>query len=493
MQRWLKPLHEIIASHRNLRPRKPRASKRIDLSCDALEDRVTPSHFAAVHHLAVVHVHAAANVHHVARHTTNTTTSHTTSKTGLPVTSAAATTPHSAPATSATITTITSQPATASLPSPPSTTSGTSTTTGTSPGNQESEGGAEHGAANSALSTAIQTLQSDIQTIQLASGTTVGEQTALRVAYQKLASDGLYPSSHASLSSFENTLVTTNATTPGSLTGNTTLLTQFQTLYTPSTGTLSTQQTADVTAAYNALAAAVTSAGITASDVTTVNTDWSAVLAAAGSTSTATYPYFSLVTGQGIGDRGGFGFGPGFGFDRGFGFGDEGMVSSTFSTAMQTLQSDVQTIQLASGTTVGEQTALRVAFQKLASDGLYPSSHASLSSFENTLVTTNATTPGSLTGNTTLLTRFQTLYTPSSGTLSTQQTADVTAAYNALAAAVTSAGITASDVTTVNADWSAVLAAAGSTSTATYPYFTLVTGEGHGDVFGPGMGMNGAC
>ena len=79
------------------------------------------------------------------------------------------------------------------------------------------------------------------------------------------------------------------------VTGNATLLSQFEALY---TSTPTTQQTTDLTAAYNALAAAVTSSNITSANITTINTDYAAVLAAEGSTSTATYPYFSLVTGR---------------------------------------------------------------------------------------------------------------------------------------------------------------------------------------------------
>jgi hypothetical protein len=70
---------------------------------------------------------------------------------------------------------------------------------------------------------------------------------------------------------------------------------KFEALY---TGAPTAQQTTDLTTAYNALAAAVTSANITSADITTINTDWAAVLAANGSTSSATYPYFTLVTGR---------------------------------------------------------------------------------------------------------------------------------------------------------------------------------------------------
>jgi NADH dehydrogenase FAD-containing subunit len=79
------------------------------------------------------------------------------------------------------------------------------------------------------------------------------------------------------------------------------LLSQFEALYTSSP---TAQQTTDLTAAYNALAAAVSSSNITSANITTINNDWSAVLAAEGSTSTATYPYFNLVTGHGAGSHG---------------------------------------------------------------------------------------------------------------------------------------------------------------------------------------------
>ena len=148
--------------------------------------------------------------------------------------------------------------------------------------------------------TARQTLQSDIQTIELASGTTIGQLTAIHAAFQTLAGDGLQPSSSSALSSFEDSLVKSfaNGTT---LTGNATLLAQFEALYTSSP---TTQQTTDLTTAYNALAAAVTSSNITSSDLSTIDADFTAVLAAESSTSTATFPYFSLVTGRAAGPGG---------------------------------------------------------------------------------------------------------------------------------------------------------------------------------------------
>jgi len=158
---------------------------------------------------------------------------------------------------------------------------------------------------NSALQKALQTLKSDVQTIELASNTTVGELTAIKVAFAKLATDGLRPSSYSALQTVENNLVTTNANAPGTITstGTNSLLTQFEAFYTSSSTPLTTPQTTDLTTAYNALAAAVTSAGIGGAngDIATIKTDWAAVLAALNSTSTATFPYFTLVTGQGAG------------------------------------------------------------------------------------------------------------------------------------------------------------------------------------------------
>ncbi len=158
---------------------------------------------------------------------------------------------------------------------------------------------------NSTLTTARQTLQSDILAIEGNSGTTIGELTAIHTTFQTLMTDGLTPSSQSALSSFENSLVTSYASGT-TLTGNTTLLGQFEALY---TSTPTTQQTTDLTAAYNALAAAVTSSNITSANIKTIDTDFAAVLAAESSTSTATFNYFSLVTGTATsgGGHGGFG------------------------------------------------------------------------------------------------------------------------------------------------------------------------------------------
>jgi hypothetical protein len=158
--------------------------------------------------------------------------------------------------------------------------------------------------------------------------------------------------------------------------------------------------------------------------------------------------------------------------------------NSTLTTARQTLQQEIQTIESASGTTIGELTTIHTTFQTLKADGLTPSSKSALDSFENSLVTSFASGT-SLAGNATLLAQFEALYT---STPTTQETTDLTAAYNALAAAVTSSNITSVDITAINTDFAAVLAAESSTSTATFPYFTLVTGQGGPGGHGPGGG-----
>ena len=175
-------------------------------------------------------------------------------------------------------------------------------------------GSASSTTSNTALDTARQALQKDVQTILGASGTTIGELTTIHTTFQTLRADSLTPSSQSALSSFENGLVKSFASGT-TLAGNATLLAQFEALY---TSTPTTQQTTDLTAAYNALAAAVTSSNITSANITTIDADYAAVLTAESSTSTATYPYFTLVTG-GNGRVGGEGFGGG-GFGRG-GFG----------------------------------------------------------------------------------------------------------------------------------------------------------------------------
>ncbi len=232
-------------------PPKRRRTRQLTPALDGLEDRVVLSHIAA----AAVHHHHA---HHAAAVETSTASTATTAVTAA-----------------------------------------TSTSTSTS-----------SSSSSSTLQTARQTLRNDIQTIELASDTTIGELTAIHAAFQTLSSDGLAPSSNSALSSFENSLVESYASGT-TLTNNATLLAEFEALYTTSTGSLSTQETTDLTTAYNALAAAITSSNITSSDLSTIDTDYAAVLAAESSTSTATFPYFTLVTGQAGGPRGGPGFGGG--------------------------------------------------------------------------------------------------------------------------------------------------------------------------------------
>jgi hypothetical protein len=240
---------------------KRRRTRQITLACDSLEDRVTPAHGGFAHH-AVSHLQTAAHHAHAA-------------------TSVSSTSASNAVVTKTDTTTVASQ----------STTDSDSSTTDSSSSSNSS---------SSALSTAEKTLRSDIQKIELASGTTVGQLTAIAAAFETLKTDGLTPSSESALRSFENSLVTDYAAGT-TLTGDATLLSQFEALYTSSP---TTQESTDLTTAYDALAAAVTSSNITSADITTINTDWAAVLAAEGSTSTASFPYFQLVTGQP---------GPGFG------------------------------------------------------------------------------------------------------------------------------------------------------------------------------------
>lgn len=331
-------------------------------------------------------------------------------------------------------------------------------------GGGDSDSGAGKGSHSSSISTARQTLDSDIQKIETDSDTTIGELTTLHSAFQTLKSDGLKPTSQKALATFENNLVTALASGTA-LTDNTTLLNQFIALY---TGSPTTQQTTDLTAAYNALAAAVTSSNISQADITTIANDFSALTSAQGGSSTATFPYFNLVTGAMQGPGGGQnGLGSGCGNSQG------GSGTSDVSTARQTLSSDIQTIEAASDTTIGELTTLHTAFQTLKSDGLKPSRQKDLASFENNLVTANASGT-TLAGNTTLLNQFIALYSSSP---TTQQTTDLTAAYNALASAVTSTNISQANITTISGDWSALLNAEGSSSTASFPYFSLVTGQ----------------
>jgi hypothetical protein len=217
----------------------PRRSQRIGFTWDALEERKVLSHFGGFYHL-----HAAAQVANV-----------------------------SSTATAA------------------STTSSSTTAAVDRDGDGDSSS-----SSNSTLSTAQQTLRTEVQSILSASGTTIGELTTIHTTFATLRADGLTPTSQSALTTFENSLVT-SLTSGTTLANNATLLSAFEALY---TATPTTQQTTDLTAAYNALAAAVTSSNITSADISAIDTDFAAVLAAEGNTSsTATYPYFSLVTGGG--------------------------------------------------------------------------------------------------------------------------------------------------------------------------------------------------
>jgi len=277
MKHWRFLVEDLIGSQRRLRAPKPRSPRRVELSCDPLEERMTPSHHGVVHHLAAA-VHVS---HHVAHNSSGTTSA-------LSVTAPASTVTPPGPGPGGL----------GPMGGDPSPGPGRGRLAGPPPPGGV---GGSH-STNSALTTALKTLQSDVQNIELNSHTTVGDLTAINVAFHALASDGLTPTSRSALTSFENSLVTTNATTPGSLTGNATLLTQFEALYTSSP---TTPQTTVLTTAYNDLATAVTNSNINSTDITTINTDWAAVLAALPSTSTATptptFPYFTLVTGQGVG------------------------------------------------------------------------------------------------------------------------------------------------------------------------------------------------
>jgi hypothetical protein len=246
-------------------PARPRRPRRVDLSWDCLEERKVLSHVGLHHH---VHAHHAAS-------------SLTSSVAGTSTTASTANSAESSTAAS----TIASTAA-----STTSSTTGSTTSSGTS---------------TSALSSALQTLHNDVQAIELASGTTVGQLAAIATSFAALKSDGLTPTSASALTTFENELVTNTA---GATTSPTTTLNDFELLYTSTPSTLTATQTADLTTAYNALTSAVNSSNITAANISTINTDYAAVLAAQGSTSTATYPYFTLVTGHG---------GPGEGMEGG--------------------------------------------------------------------------------------------------------------------------------------------------------------------------------
>jgi hypothetical protein len=124
-------LCDLIFGPARTRVNRRKCAQNVILSCDSLEGRVTPAHLGIAHHAIAAHVHA----HH----------SHTTST---------ATTTSTAAALSASLAASTSTDTSGSA------TDSTSGTTDTS---------------STALSAALQTLHNDVQAIQLASNTTVGQ------------------------------------------------------------------------------------------------------------------------------------------------------------------------------------------------------------------------------------------------------------------------------------------------------------------------------
>ncbi len=430
-----------------------RRDRKVVLMCDSLEGRVTPAHFSFRHHFATVvaaHHHGAHNAHHGASTSTTTSTTNTggtSGNTGI------------------------SSPTATSLP----------TTSSTSPGlpspSGDSEGwGGQHPGPSAAVITALQTLNGDVQTVTQSSGATVGELATLQADLNALYAAGVRPTSYAALQSFENTLVTTLATNPTTNLGtDTTLSTQFASLFS-GTGTGGTSPPTVVTNVYNDLANIVTSAGITSTQITTIRNDWAALLAAEGSSSTATYPYFNLATGQGgLGEMPG-GFSSFGGFGDLSGFGHDGAPNTAVSTAATTLNGDVQTFVSSSKTTVGDLNTLASDMQAVFAAGYRPTSESALTTFQNSLVT-SYTSGTAIATDTTLQTQFNNLFTNASTTASTTVLSN---AYAALSKAITDSGITASTIMTISKDWSALLTAAGNTSTMTYPYFNLITGQAGG-------------
>ena len=267
---------------------KRRRIREAVLLCESLEGRVTPAHFNIAHH-AVAHLHHAHDIESAAR--TGRIAAHT-------VTALTSTTSSSSSSSSSSDDSRSSR----------SESSSSSSSSSSDDSSDDSDSGSSSSSnSSSAVSTAFKQLRSDVLTIEKASGVTVGQLATIASAFETLRTDGLSPSSHSALRSFENTLVTDFAS------GNTNLLSQFESIYTSSP---TAQETTDLMTAYNALASAVTSSNITSADITTINTDWSALLSAKGSSSISTYPYFDLVTGQAIHQE------HGFGGDHGEGGGD---------------------------------------------------------------------------------------------------------------------------------------------------------------------------
>ena len=154
--------------------------------------------------------------------------------------------------------------------------------------------------SSSTLATALATLKSDIQTIELASDTTVGQLAAIATAFETLKTDGLTPTSQSALESFENSLVTDfrlgddldrQRDAAESIRGALHELADDAGNDRPHDGVQCARGGGDFLEYH-------------VGGHHAINTDWSAVLAAEGSTSTATFPYFQLVTGQAGRDQG---------------------------------------------------------------------------------------------------------------------------------------------------------------------------------------------
>src|SRR5271165_983295 len=129
MKHWRFVVEDLIASHRRLRTPRSRGPRRVELSCDPLEERVTPSHLGAGHLAAAVHVQQQ-----VAHHSSG-------AKSTLPITKPPSTLPILLPGGWLGNT---PPPGTTTLPH-----------------------GGRSPSTNSALQTAIKTLQSEVQTIEL--------------------------------------------------------------------------------------------------------------------------------------------------------------------------------------------------------------------------------------------------------------------------------------------------------------------------------------
>lgn len=148
-------------------------------------------------------------------------------------------------------------------------------------------------------------------------------------------------------------------------------------------------------------------------------------------------------------------------------------------SALQQLRADVLAIEAKSVTTVAELTAIRSSLDALRADGLPAPTPSALGTFEDGLVKAYAA-GDALAGDSALLASFEALYATAP---TAAQANDLAAAYDALAAAVTSSNITAADLATIDADASA--ARGGTGHDASYPYFGLVLGREVGPL--PGM------